>query len=152
MNDEHKHFVGPVAQKAILEMDGKVLLTKGVGDGDVWELPGGRLHEGEILAEGLQREITEELGVDVGVGPIVYAEQFIHQKSDQNHLLLAYLVSMKNPTQAFMPNADEVENMRWIDESQLHEQKIYDNYLHALEAYFLGKNKPEAPSLRVDAA
>jgi len=41
MEDQHKHFVGPVAQKAILARDGKVLITRDAGDKDTWELLGG---------------------------------------------------------------------------------------------------------------
>jgi 8-oxo-dGTP diphosphatase len=36
-----------------------------------WSLPGGALEVGETLAEGLAREMKEETGLDVEVGPFV---------------------------------------------------------------------------------
>jgi len=36
-----------------------------------WSLPGGALEVGETLAEGLAREMKEETGLDVLVGPVV---------------------------------------------------------------------------------
>jgi 8-oxo-dGTP diphosphatase len=36
-----------------------------------WEFPGGRVEEGEDLIEALTREIKEESGLDVEVGPLI---------------------------------------------------------------------------------
>jgi mutator protein MutT len=54
---------------AIIERGGKYLVSRRPrGDQNVWEFPGGTLEEGETLSECLQREIAEELGIDVEVG------------------------------------------------------------------------------------
>ena len=36
-----------------------------------WSLPGGQLELGESLVEGVRREVREETGLDVEVGPVV---------------------------------------------------------------------------------
>ena len=54
---------------AVIEDDqGRILLSRrpeGVHQGGLWEFPGGKVEEGEDLAQGLRREIREELGLRV---------------------------------------------------------------------------------------
>jgi ADP-ribose pyrophosphatase YjhB (NUDIX family) len=54
-------------------VDGRVLLIKRRFEplAGRWSLPGGALEVGETLAEGLAREMKEETGLDVEVGPVV---------------------------------------------------------------------------------
>ena len=54
-------------------VDGRVLLVKRRFEplAGRWSLPGGALEVGETLAEGLAREMKEETGLDVEVGPVV---------------------------------------------------------------------------------
>ena len=57
----------------VVLIDGRVLLIKRRFEPLVgrWSLPGGALEVGETLAEGLAREMKEETGLDVEVGPVV---------------------------------------------------------------------------------
>ena len=53
---------------AIIEKDGKYLITQRMADDDfglLWEFPGGTVKEGESEPEGLRREIKEELGMEI---------------------------------------------------------------------------------------
>ncbi|MDX1437024.1 MAG: NUDIX domain-containing protein, partial [Anaerolineales bacterium] len=56
---------------AVIEDGERVLITRRPQDallGGMWEFPGGKIRPDEALEEGLQREIKEELGVQVRVG------------------------------------------------------------------------------------
>ena len=53
----------------ISHSNGKILLIRSPRRG--WELPGGKVEEGENLIEALQREIQEEAGVTASIGPLV---------------------------------------------------------------------------------
>lgn len=59
-----------IVAAAVIEADGRYLITrreKGHLEG-LWEFPGGKLRPGETLLACLQRELKEELGVEVTVG------------------------------------------------------------------------------------
>ena len=58
---------------AVIMQDGKVVLVKRRFEplAGQWSLPGGRLELGETLEAGLAREMLEETGLDVEVGPVV---------------------------------------------------------------------------------
>lgn len=59
----------PVSIKGVLyEGDRVVLLENERGE---WELPGGRLESGETPAACLGREVSEELGITVEIGPLL---------------------------------------------------------------------------------
>lgn len=64
----------------IVNQSNKVLLLKRAEDEIRWagkyDLPGGGVEEGEALEECAQREIMEELGIEVEIGPILYAFDF----------------------------------------------------------------------------
>ena len=62
-----------VAVGGVVFVGGRVLLIKRRFEplAGRWSLPGGALEVGETLAGGLAREMKEETGLDVEVGPVV---------------------------------------------------------------------------------
>jgi mutator protein MutT len=57
---------------AVLLHEGRLLAARrpeGKARGGLWELPGGKREPGETLEACLARELREELGIDVVVGP-----------------------------------------------------------------------------------
>lgn len=80
-----------VVAAAIVFRDGKVLLTRrpaGTHLAGHWELPGGKLEEGEDPVDCVRRECLEECGIDVCVGEI--ADVTFHRYPDRDVLLLFY--------------------------------------------------------------
>jgi 8-oxo-dGTP pyrophosphatase MutT (NUDIX family) len=77
----------PVSIKGVCVRDGQVLLLR--NERDEWELPGGKLELGEDAAECVRREITEETGWTVTVGPILDAWQY-HIRDDVDVLIVTY--------------------------------------------------------------
>lgn len=76
---------------AIFERDGKVLLARrGMGRAmaGMWEFPGGKIMDGETEQECLKREIMEEMGVGIEVGPF-FAESS-HATGTQDIRLRCY--------------------------------------------------------------
>jgi len=62
-----------IAQKAVLYDGDKVLMIQKSDEDPYnplkWEIPGGRLERGEDLSEHLRREVREEVGLDIEIGP-----------------------------------------------------------------------------------
>ena len=62
---------------AVIKRDGRFLLGRrppGKRHGGLWEFPGGKLLEGESVAQAIARELFEELGLEVDhIGPILFS-------------------------------------------------------------------------------
>lgn len=92
----HESYQVPVSVKGIIFVDGNVWLRQ--NERDEWELPGGKINEGEQPTQTVVREMKEELGFDTEVIDIVHAHlHVIGQSVDEQHgvLVLSYLCQLK---------------------------------------------------------
>jgi 8-oxo-dGTP diphosphatase len=83
----------------VMMKQGKILLTQRRAEdsyGLLWEFPGGKVKEGEGLREALQRELKEELDIDVEVGMIF--KRVFYPYQDNPILLLSYHCLIKKGT------------------------------------------------------
>jgi ADP-ribose pyrophosphatase YjhB (NUDIX family) len=81
----------------VLTADGRVVLVRRAQpprEGE-WSLPGGVLELGEPLESGVAREVREETGLDVDVGPLVDTFEHISRDEDgrvqYHYVVLDYL-------------------------------------------------------------
>ncbi len=87
----------PSAYGVIIK-DGKVLLNQAW---DGYDFPGGGIEKGETIHDGLLREVKEETGLTVKVGPLLYAgEDFFiaNFKAETYFHALIYYFLCKEPT------------------------------------------------------
>ena len=139
MAKEETHFVAKIAQKVIIEKDGKALIVRHPKDTN-WELPGGRLNKGELPEEGLKREVFEELGIEIIPQGVVRVATFVH-KTEGDHLTIIYRATLKNQNAEFILEKEEIEETKWITGYELHEQPIWIDNKEALEIFFkIGDN------------
>lgn len=64
-----------VVVAAVIERGGRILVSQrgpGAGQPGRWEFPGGKREQGEDDQAALARELREELGVELEVGPLVW--------------------------------------------------------------------------------
>lgn len=70
-----RHIVAAAA--LITNPEGRVLMTRHPVRG--WEFPGGQVEEGESVLQALEREIMEETGITVSLGPLVAVSSNVAQ-------------------------------------------------------------------------
>lgn len=74
---------------ALIVRDGRILISQRMADacnGSLWELPGGKVDFGECPRTALEREMREELGMQVTSQELY--DVFSHVYSEQLHVLL----------------------------------------------------------------
>lgn len=138
MNEKEKHFEGKVNQNAIVTTRGgsRVLIVRDVQDADLWELPGGRLNQGESPTDGIRRELLEELGVEVEVGRIYHTQYLWHERDQRENLLLMYEVFVPSEDINFNLESDELAEVKWVDKNSYKEIPMYKDTRESLDAYF----------------
>ncbi|MGA0556047.1 NUDIX domain-containing protein [Larkinella sp. VNQ87] len=71
----------------LIENNHVLLMHYRYGETDVYALPGGNPDKGETLEQTVVRELQEELGVDVEVGPLALAGEVILPETGKDDVL-----------------------------------------------------------------
>lgn len=81
----------------------------------LWGLPGGMLELGETVAEGVRREVLEECGVEVEIGPLVGVFEPM-QRADDGRLRYHYVVLdyLARYVGGELQAADDADDARWV--------------------------------------
>jgi 8-oxo-dGTP diphosphatase len=106
----------------IIGDDRRILITQRRADQPLplqWEFPGGKVELGESPVAALVRELEEEIGVTVAVGPIW--DVLFHAYPTFDIVMLVYSCRILDGTQ---PRAVEVADLRWVEPPHLPEWDI----------------------------
>jgi len=105
-----------VVAAVIRDAAGKILLTRrpaGAHMGGLWEFPGGKVEDGESPVAGLERELSEELGLSARVeSPVTFA---VHEEPGLRVLLLFYDVTIAGSA----PRPLERQEIAWVAPEEL---------------------------------
>jgi 8-oxo-dGTP diphosphatase len=137
MDINEKHFEGKIHQNAVITTkNGKRVLIVRDHEDEKWELPGGRLNIGEKPIDGLRRELKEELGIEVEVGPIYHTQFLWHEKAHRENFLIMYQVFVPSEDVAFQIPSEELAEIQWVDNESYKQVDMYTDTRESLEAYF----------------
>lgn len=112
-----------VAACALVDADGRVLVTRrpaGRPMADLWEFPGGKIEAGETPESALQRELREELGIDVTVAclaPLTFASHGY----ESFHLLMPLYVCRRWEGTV---STKEGQRIKWVRPNKLRDYKM----------------------------
>jgi mutator protein MutT len=112
---------------AVIVENGRVVLVKRRFEplAGQWSLPGGRLELGETLEAGLAREMQEETGLDVEVGPVVDVFDRIlldpERKVRYHYVLIDYLC---RPVGGSLSHGSDVDAAEFADPGALEPYRL----------------------------
>jgi 8-oxo-dGTP diphosphatase len=129
------HFVGEVSQKAFIVKDGKVLMCRAYGF-DKWDFPGGRIHKGENPADGIVREVKEELGIDILRGGAFYANVTTETVSGIPRYQIIFRAELADSAQSFVLADDEIEEVCWVGPEEAESLITWDDWRGVLRQHF----------------
>jgi ADP-ribose pyrophosphatase YjhB (NUDIX family) len=112
---------------AVIIQGGRVVLVKRRFEplAGQWSLPGGRLELGETLEAGLAREMLEETGLEVEVGPVVDVFDRIlldpERKVRYHYVLIDYLC---RPVRGELNHGSDVAAAEFVDPGDLERYRL----------------------------
>lgn len=125
---------------AVVIRDGRVLLGKRGHEPlkGQWSLPGGAVEVGETLKEAVAREILEETGLCIHVGPVIEILDRItpdsHGRIEYHFVLVDYLCTAEDGA-ALAPGSD-LEALEWVAEDNLARFSLSEQTLSVVQQGF----------------
>ena len=99
-----------------------------------WSIPGGRLELGESLQEGIHREIKEETGLEVRLGPVIDVVDYIAKDEDGHVIthygLVDYLAFWQDGEASAGSDADAV---KWASLEDIKKYNLWDKTREIIE-------------------
>jgi len=86
-----------------------------------WSLPGGAVELGETLEDAIRREVQEETGLDVAVGPVVEVLDRVHRAADgrieYHYVIVDYICRCRGGLA--LTYGSDAEDARWVAVTEL---------------------------------
>ncbi len=115
-----------VSVAAIIEKNGSLLCVRQKSTKDQkWSIPAGHLKSGEMILDGVKREIKEETGYDISLFGLVG----IYNRSKEGGTRLAFVFTACIVGGQENPRPQEIAEIRWFDRDEISDliisQKLY---------------------------
>src|SRR5262245_43774977 len=138
----------------VLDEENRVLLVKR-GHAPLkgeWSLPGGAVEIGETLEDALVRELLEETGLAVEIGPVVEVLDRIERTPDgrveYHFVIIDYVCYASGAAPIFASDADEG---RWVRREDLARYRVTDKATSVIDkALTLAASRGSRPARRAE--
>lgn len=107
-----------------------------------WSLPGGGLEVGELLTDGLRREILEETGLEIRILEVVEVFERILRDAEgrleYHYVLIDYLCER---TGGELRAGDDVRRAEWVERGRLGDYNITPGTVAVIEKAFAVRDR-----------
>ncbi|MGY6215018.1 NUDIX hydrolase [Methylolobus aquaticus] len=111
----------------------------------LWSVPGGKQCAGETLAETCRREIAEETGLAVTVGPIIAV---VERRIESFHyVIIDFLASAVGQGNYAVQAADDAAEARWVALRELDAYALVEGLRPVIDAADRVRRKPGSGGL-----
>jgi len=124
-----------------------LVIQRGTPPGEgLWSVPGGKLEPNETLAQAVAREVREETGLVVEVGPLACVVE--RMGDDYHFVILDYLA---RPIGGALAAGSDVRDARWLTDDELaalpHTEGLLPVLARARAIHWPRSSSNPAPSL-----
>lgn len=129
-----------VATKAVIVNEGRVLMVRESSKYDdannvgKFDVVGGRVEPGQHFAESLQREVKEEVGIEVEIGKPFFVNEWRPEVRGEKWQIVGIFFICK-PKTLDIKLSDDHDDYMWVDPTDYKNQPIIDNLRPVFEAY-----------------
>lgn len=126
-----------VSQKGVLMRDGKVLIVEFADAPGLWDLPGGRIDEGEMADAAFMREFSEEVGFDdVTPGTVIDYDTLYKGDGHMSGTIMGIIRWIDTP-HTEVQLSFEHSNFAWIGKEEIERYEfVWPNMKRALYKAF----------------
>ena len=111
-------FIGVSVGALIVNNKGEIFFTKrgknAMNERGTWEIPGGKVHFGETLAEAVKREMKEEYGVDIILTYQFPAQDHLIPHEKQHWVPTSFVANIKAGQKPKILEPDKCEAIGWF--------------------------------------
>ncbi|KOP67368.1 hypothetical protein AMS62_20570 [Bacillus sp. FJAT-18019] len=119
----------PISVKGIMiDSEGKTLLLK--NERELWELPGGRIEEGEQPEDALKREVQEELGIEVTIKRL--NDTWIYEVHKERYILIITFEVAYESAEVIRLNEEHID-MGWFSVAEIEQLNAADGYKNSIK-------------------
>lgn len=129
-----------VGTKGLVVYEGKILLLResgSYGDGTqegLWDFPGGRIEPEETLERGFIREIREETGLSVRLGPVLGAfDGFPEIRGEACHVVRVYFLGSADTSAVRL--SEDHDQYVWVTPKESEAYALMDDLAETIAAY-----------------
>ncbi|WP_345271381.1 NUDIX hydrolase [Nibrella viscosa] len=128
----------------LIQRDNQILVMQyRYGEEDVYALPGGNPDRGETLDIALIRELQEELGIDVEVGPLAFAGEVMLPQAKEDVLHMVFTGEITDGEPVLNPEHTTALAVVWKPVSELDSLNMYPNVGRQIQRWLNTRNSLE---------